>query len=88
MNQKSIDALPELIDAEQTAEVVGLTAEEVRDLCEAGSLPAVKLGGEWRIRKGLTLRLIRNDPRFRFARQIDLGPIEGRDDADNRRNGV
>ena len=80
MNQRSIDAMPELITAEQAAEVVGLTAEQVHALAEAGCLPAVKLDGEWRIRKTVTLRLIRNDPRFRFVRQIDLSPIEGRGD--------
>lgn len=74
MDKRELDKLPELIGIGDTAKAIGLTEDEVAKLCEAGSLPCVKLNGRWLIRKQRTIELVRN-PRFDFTDSIDLGPL-------------
>jgi hypothetical protein len=74
MDKRELDKLPELIGIEDTAKAIGLTCDEVARLCEAGSLPCVKVNGRWLIRKQRTIELVRN-PRFDFMDAIDLNPL-------------
>lgn len=74
MDKRELDKLPELIGIEDAAKAIGLTGDEVAKLCEAGSLPCVKVNGRWLVRKQRTIELVRN-PRFDFTDSIDLGTL-------------
>jgi excisionase family DNA binding protein len=41
--------MPDYLTIRQTAEKLNLSTDTIRRLIRAGSLPAVKLGGQWRV---------------------------------------
>lgn len=69
MKQSAIDAMPELVSAEEFGQVLGLSGDQVATLCEAGALPAVMVAGSWKVRKAAALR------RVRSVRGIDLSSL-------------
>jgi excisionase family DNA binding protein len=47
---------PEVLNAQQTADFLGVHVETVRRLARRGDLPSLKVGKDWRFRKGALLR--------------------------------
>lgn len=41
------EALPPLLEAQDVAELLGMSRKAVYDLLKAGTIPAYKLGGSW-----------------------------------------
>lgn len=44
--------MPKFLTPEEYAKELRISPSQVRRLCQAGKIPAVKVGGQWRIRAG------------------------------------
>ncbi len=53
-----IGAMPALLTTYQYARIAGQTPNRVTKRCKDGELPAVKVGGRWRINKAKALRAL------------------------------
>ena len=59
MPHVATQALDDWITAAQAAKILGLKPRRVRQLCEAGTLPARKVTGAWLIQKDAVYRYYR-----------------------------
>ena len=50
--------VPVLMDLPMAARVIGLTERTLKSHCAKGIIPAVKVGGTWRINKGELMRML------------------------------
>lgn len=56
MEKRSINEAPELLLAQDVADILGKTVATVNSMCKRGELPAAKIGKSWYVPKSLLLR--------------------------------
>ena len=52
------DSVPILIDVAMAATIIGKSYEATRRMAANGSIPAIKIGSEWRIEKHTFMRFL------------------------------
>lgn len=59
--RKPLETLPTMMDTEEFGAVFGLSPVRVSRLCNAGLLPAIKIGKEWRISRDVLIEKLRGE---------------------------
>ena len=61
MIRKPLESLPTLMKTDEFGMLVGMSPVRVSRLCNAGLLPAIKIGKEWRISRDVLIEKLRGE---------------------------